>query len=53
MKVTEKLYNYFKKRYLKNSYDYERIFMQILIDTYKPNTIGLMGFFGVECEQFQ
>lgn len=52
-KITEKLYNYFKKKYLKNLHDYDKIFMQAYIETYKANAIGLIGLFSIDWEQFQ
>ena len=52
-KITEKLYNYFKKKYLKNLHDYDKIFMQAYIETYKTNAICLIRLCGVDWEQFQ
>lgn len=49
-KLIEKLYNYFKKKYLRDSHDYEKIFMQAFIDTYNPNTICLIGLFSIDWE---
>lgn len=51
-KLIEKLYNYFKKKYLRSSYDFKKIFLQAFIETYGTN-IRLVGFFGVDCEQIQ
>lgn len=51
-KLIEKLYNYFKKKYLRYSHDFEKIFLQAFIETY-GTSIRLVGFHSVNCEQIQ
>lgn len=43
---------FFKKKHLRSSRDFKKIFLQAFIETYGDN-IRLVGFCGVNCEQIQ